>query len=79
MPEATGRLNKAKTTPYVALIGNVKVTWSFSAFTVLIGYAITNLAAIVLPEEQRLYPRWIAWTGLIACLFLASGSSGISG
>src|SRR5690606_12672464 len=30
----------------LVLIGDVKTTWSFSAFTVLIYYAITNLAAI---------------------------------
>lgn len=83
MPSATARLNVALTTPTVAvvvmgvviaalaLIGNVKTTWSFSAFTVLIYYAITNLAALYLPADQRLYGRWLAWAGLAACLFLA--------
>ena len=83
MPAATARLNAARTTPTVAvavvgiviaalaLIGNVKTTWSFSAFTVLIYYAITNLAALHLPADQRLYGRWLAWAGLVACLFLA--------
>ncbi|RIK35791.1 MAG: amino acid permease [Chloroflexi bacterium] len=83
MPGAVARLNVAGTTPTVAvivvgvaiaglaLIGNVRTTWSFSAFTVLIYYALTNLAALRLPPEERLYPRWIAWTGLAACLFLA--------
>ena len=55
----------------LALIGNVEVTWSFSAFTVLIYYAITNLAALRLPNEKRLYPPVIAWAGLAACLGLA--------
>jgi basic amino acid/polyamine antiporter, APA family len=55
----------------LALIGNVETTWSFSAFTVLIYYAITNLAALRLPQEKRLYPRAIAWCGLLACLSLA--------
>jgi APA family basic amino acid/polyamine antiporter len=55
----------------LALIGNVKTTWSFSAFTVLIYYAITNLAALFLKREQRLYGRWLAWAGLCACTFLA--------
>lgn len=83
MPAATARLNASRTTPTVAvvvvgvviaglaLIGNVKTTWSFSAFTVLIYYAITNLAALYLPADQRLYGRWLAWAGLVACLFLA--------
>jgi len=55
----------------LALIGNVETTWSFSAFTVLIYYAITNLAALRLPQENRLYPRAVAWCGLLACLSLA--------
>lgn len=83
MPPATARLDAQNTTPYVAvvvvgaaiaalvLIGNVKTTWSFSAFTVLIYYAITNLAALRLNDKERLYPKWIAWVGLAACLFLA--------
>jgi APA family basic amino acid/polyamine antiporter len=55
----------------LVLVGNVKTTWSFSAFNVLIYYAITNLAALKLPKSERLYPKWIAWTGLGSCLFLA--------
>jgi APA family basic amino acid/polyamine antiporter len=83
MPPTVGRLNAAGTTPTAAvlvmgavigvlvLLGNVKTTWSFSAFTVLIYYAITNLAALRLGERERLFPRWIAAAGLLACLFLA--------
>ena len=55
----------------LALAGNVKTTWSFSAFTVLVYYAINNLAALRLPPDQRRFPRWIAWAGLFACAFLA--------
>lgn len=55
----------------LALAGDVKITWSFSAFTVLVYYAITNLSALRLPEAQRRYPPWIAATGLVACLGLA--------
>jgi len=83
MPRSVGRLNAARTTPTVAvvvmgvvvlalvLIGDVKATWSFSAFTVLIYYAITNLAALRLPNQDRLYGRWLAWAGLASCLSLA--------
>lgn len=52
-------------------IGSVKTTWSFSAFTVLVYYALTNLAALRLPPEARLYPRWIPVAGLVCCLGLA--------
>jgi basic amino acid/polyamine antiporter, APA family len=55
----------------LALIGDVKTTWSFSAFTVLVYYAITNLSALRLPAEARRYPRWVAMLGLVACVFVA--------
>ena len=55
----------------LVFIGDVKTTWSFSAFTVLVYYALTNLAALRLPKERRLYPRWIAVVGLASCLFVA--------
>ncbi|MEG4457798.1 APC family permease [Microcoleus sp. N9_A1] len=83
VPRVLARLNPAGTTPYVAvifveitialliLVGDVKTTWSFSAFSVLIYYAITNLAALQLSPAERLYPQWLAWVGLAACLFLA--------
>ncbi|MBE9123771.1 amino acid permease [Tychonema sp. LEGE 07199] len=83
VPRVLARLNPSGTTPYVAvvfveitialliLVGDVKITWSFSAFNVLIYYAITNLAALQLSPAQRLYPQWLAWVGLAACLFLA--------
>jgi APA family basic amino acid/polyamine antiporter len=55
----------------LVLTGDVKTTWSFSAFTVLIYYAITNLAAIRLREGERLYPHFVPWMGLVSCVFLA--------
>jgi APA family basic amino acid/polyamine antiporter len=83
MPAVLARLDRSGRTPTasvvlvgagiaaLALIGNVKTTWSFSAFTVLIYYALTNLAALRLPASQRRYPRFIPALGLAACLFLA--------
>ena len=55
----------------LVLSGDVVFTWSFSAFTVLIYYAITNLSALLMPAELRLYPRWVPISGLLGCLFLA--------
>ena len=83
LPSCFGRLSGTSSAPHaavlltglliatLALIGDVKATWSFSAFSVLIYYALTNLAAIQLNEQQRLYPRVIPWLGLCTCLFLA--------
>jgi len=56
----------------LSLIGDVSLTWGFSAFTVLIYYAITNLAALRLSPGQRLYPRLVPLGGLAGCLFLAA-------
>jgi len=55
----------------ITAIGDVKTTWTFSAFNVLVYYALTNLAALRLPREARRYPRWVAAFGLCACLGLA--------
>jgi len=55
----------------LAATGSVKTTWSFSAFTVLVYYAVTNLAALRLADNERLYAKPWAWGGLAACLALA--------
>jgi APA family basic amino acid/polyamine antiporter len=52
----------------LVLTGDIGLTWSVSAFTVLVYYAITNLAVLRLPAEARRYPRWIAAAGLAGCL-----------
>ena len=83
VPSIFGNLNRDGTTPIAAvigvasiisglvLLGNVKTTWSFSAFTVLIYYAMTNLSALQMSVDERRYPRIFPWLGLISCLFLA--------
>ncbi|WP_254174968.1 APC family permease [Planktothrix pseudagardhii] len=83
LPRFLAQLNTTQTTPTLAvivvgiaiavlvLIGNVKTTWSFSAFTVLIYYSITNLAALKLTLEEQLYSPILAYIGLVSCLFLA--------
>lgn len=86
MPRVLGRLD-AQGSPRAAVLfvgiliaalttlGSVKLTWSFSAFTVLVYYALTNLAALRIPEEHRRYPRAVAWCGLVCCLGLAFWSN----
>ena len=56
----------------LTLVGDVKATWSFSAFTVLTYYAVTNLAALRLPAADLRLPRALPLAGLVACLALAS-------
>ncbi|PQO41139.1 APC family permease [Blastopirellula marina] len=55
----------------IAAVGSVRLAWSFSAFTVLVYYAITNACALRLRPAERLYPVWIPVLGLVSCLSLA--------
>ena len=83
LPKTTARITDSTKVPAVATIvvgclitglvyvGDLKLTWSFSAFTVLVYYALTNLCAIRLKIEERLYPSWVSYIGLFACLCLA--------
>ncbi len=83
LPKATARISESTSVPAVATVGvavliaglvcvgDVKLTWSFSAFTVLVYYAVTNLCAIRMKPGERLYPIWPAYLGLAACLTLA--------
>ncbi len=80
VPGALARIDETRSSPLAAvvtvglvvgalvLIGDVKTTWSF---TVLVYYALTNLAALRMPEEVRRFPRWIPLAGLVGCLGLA--------
>lgn len=77
LPAALAKLSPAHATPAVAswVIGGVvallagtlelRASWSFSAFTVLVYYALTNLAA------WRMRRNVLSAFGLIACLGLA--------
>ena len=83
LPKTTARITDSTKVPAVATIvvgclitglvyvGDMRLTWSFSAFTVLVYYALTNLCAIRLKIEERLYPSWVSYIGLFACLCLA--------
>jgi len=83
VPEILSRINPKTQSPVPAVLvtsviigllvlsGDVVFTWSFSAFTVLIYYSITNLSALIMPAELRIYPRIIPVLGLFGCLFLA--------
>lgn len=77
MPGALSRLDR-RSTPVnaivmsaiavlvIILIGDISIAWSFSAFTVLLYYGITNLS--VLAIDRR---RVSAWLGLSSCAFLS--------
>jgi len=83
MPAALDRVSEATSSPtravwaigaFIAalvLLGDIETTWSFSAFSVLVYYGLTNLAALRLPVEARRFPRWVAVAGLVSCFGLA--------
>lgn len=56
----------------LVLVGDVQLTWSFSAFSVLVYYGITHLAALRQPATERRLPRGIAVIGLVSCFGLAA-------
>jgi len=82
VPALFGRLDATGTSPTAAVIavgvliaglaaiGDVRTTWAFSAFSVLVYYAITNLAALALAPDERFYPRSVSAAGLVSCLAL---------
>ncbi len=52
-------------------VADLRFAIGFSAFTVLVYYAITNAAALRLAPHERRWPRWVPVAGLLACLVLA--------
>ena len=47
----------------LAATSRITTTWSLSAFSVLIYYAIANLAALRQPREERRFPRIVPILG----------------
>lgn len=83
LPAATAVVHRQGRSPTVAvvvaaavvaafvLVGSIRLTWSFSALTVLVYYAITNIAALRQPAEQRRVPLVVQIVGLSGCVALA--------
>ena len=55
----------------VVLLVDLRAAIGFSSFTVLLYYAVTNLSAYTLKEQERPYSRYLATLGLLGCLALA--------
>lgn len=83
LPARLATLNTASTSAPAAVIivglgvtlavtmGDIRSTWSFSALSVLLYYAITNLAALRIAPNERFVPRAVSLLGLGGCLALA--------
>ncbi len=52
-------------------LSDLRSAIGFSAFTVLLYYAITNAAALRLAPQERRWPRALAVAGLFGCIVLA--------
>ena len=55
----------------VVLLADVRSAIGFSAFTVLLYYAVTNAAAVTLGDREWRYGRTLAIAGFVGCLALA--------
>ncbi len=83
LPAVLARVGGTRTVPFVAEIAagaavivlvlttEVLAVVGFSAFGVLIYYAVTNAAAYTLPGRPRHAPRWLNVLGFLGCLTLA--------
>ncbi|WP_394221700.1 hypothetical protein [Alteromonas gracilis] len=56
----------------IALIGGIQFTWTLSAFTVLLYYGITNIAALNAEQQRRFVSKWVSLIGLLSCLSLVA-------
>ncbi|MFS1704477.1 APC family permease [Alteromonas sp. AMM-1] len=54
----------------IALLTEIEGAWTLSAFTVLVYYGITNLAALRVSKHDRFIPRWVSVAGLFSCVGL---------
>ena len=55
----------------LAATGGLRAVASAAAFTILVYYAIANLAALRMPPHAKLFPDLIPLIGLVACIVLA--------
>ena len=55
----------------IALLAGPAAAIAVSACSVLVYYAVINLAALRLAPDERRWPAWLSWTGFGLCLALA--------
>jgi APA family basic amino acid/polyamine antiporter len=82
-PPALGHVSEAHAVPdrgilltgsiiaLLAIFGTLQWVVATATFTILLYYGITNVAALRMAPEDRLFPRVIPIIGLITCLLLA--------
>ncbi|MHA6781561.1 APC family permease [Pseudonocardia saturnea] len=55
----------------IALLAGPAAAIALSACSVLVYYAVINLAALQLAPAERRWPMWTSWVGFLLCLALA--------
>jgi basic amino acid/polyamine antiporter, APA family len=55
----------------VAAFAPFEIAIAVSSFGTLLYYVVTNLSALRLKKEQRMFPRLLAVAGLFGCIALA--------
>jgi basic amino acid/polyamine antiporter, APA family len=55
----------------VAATGTLRGVASAAAFTILLYYAIANVAAMRMPQQAKLYSDSVPWIGVVSCIVLA--------
>lgn len=60
----------------LSIFGTLQFIVSAASFTILVYYSITNIAAIKMRKEHKLYPNWIPVAGLLTCLAMAASMEG---
>ena len=83
LPNYLSSVHKTNKTPHLAeitvgiiitavvLVADIRAAIGFSAFTVLLYYAIANMSAYTLKPNERLFSKSLAVLGLAGCLVLA--------
>ncbi|GAA3240299.1 amino acid permease [Pseudonocardia petroleophila] len=56
----------------IALVAGPAAAIALSACSVLVYYAVINLAALRLTRDERRWPMWTSWAGFVLCLALAA-------
>jgi APA family basic amino acid/polyamine antiporter len=84
LPAAFEKVHPAHAVPHVgiaftagviavlAVVGTLEIVVAAAAFTILLYYAITNVAALRLDAAHHRFPRWVPALGLLSCLALAA-------
>jgi APA family basic amino acid/polyamine antiporter len=60
----------------LVMVGNLTEVIGFSSFSVLLYYAIAHVSALGQPKSERIIPRWLAWLGMVLCIWLALATPG---